>query len=54
MGLEVLEEDIGGDLEEDVGDEEDDEGGVELVVFEAEFDGEVEDVCVGDVDAVCL
>lgn len=31
---------------------EDDEGGVELVALEAELEGEVEDVGVGDVDAV--
>lgn len=34
MGLELLEEDVGGDLEEDVWDEEDDEGIVVLVSLE--------------------
>lgn len=52
-GLELLEQDVGGDLEEAVGHEEDDEGGVVFVVLKAELFGEVEDIGVGDVDTVC-
>lgn len=52
MWFEVFEEDIGGDFEQDVGDEEDDKGCVELVVFKFKFYREIEDVCVGDVDLV--
>ena len=55
MGAELFQQDVGGDLEDAVGDEEDDEGRVELdaVCAEPEVLGQVKDVCVGDVDAVC-
>lgn len=47
-----LHEDVTGDLEDDVGYEEDDERDVVLVAREVEFFGQAVDVCVGDVDAV--
>lgn len=53
MGLELLEQDVGRDLEQDVGHEEDDEGVVVEGAVEAQLLGEAEDVCVGDVDPVC-
>jgi hypothetical protein len=52
MGLEVLEQQVGRDLEEDVGDEEDDECRVELVVLEPQLDGQIEDVGIRNVDTV--
>ena len=52
MGAELLQQDVGGDLEEAVRDEEDDEGGVVLRALEAELIGEAEYVGIGDVDAI--
>ena len=51
-GREALEEDVGGDFEDGVGDEEDCEGGVELDAREGEVRLEGEGARVGDVDAV--
>ena len=53
VGAQLLEENIGGDLEEDVGDEENDESSVVLRPSETKLLGQAKDVCVGDVDAVC-
>lgn len=52
MGLELLEEDVGGDLEEDVWDKEDDKGIVVLVSLEVQFLREAKNVGIGDVDSV--
>lgn len=49
---ELLQKDVGGDLEEAVWDEEDDEGYIVLGAREAEILREAEDVCVADVDTV--
>jgi len=51
-GREVLEQDVGGDLAEDVGDEEDDQGRVVLRAVHVEVLLEAEGARVGDVDAV--
>lgn len=53
MGLEVLEQQVRRDLEENVRNEENDERRVELVVLQTQLDGHVEDVGIGDVDAIC-
>jgi hypothetical protein len=52
MGLEALEKNVGGDLEEDVWHEEDDEGGVVFCLFKAKLFRETKDVGVGDIDTV--
>lgn len=58
VGLELFHENVGGDLEQAVGDKEDDEGGVVLCavgvvgVLEVEVLGEVKDFGVGNVDAI--
>lgn len=48
----LLEEDVGGDLEEDVGDEEDGQDRVELGALELQVVDEVEGFGVADIDAV--
>jgi hypothetical protein len=53
MGLEALEKNIGGDLEEDVWHEEDDKGGVVFCLFETKLFRETKDIGVGDIDTVC-
>lgn len=54
MGLEALEEDVGGDLEEDVGHEEDDERGVVFRLFKTELLGEAKYIGIGNVYTVCI
>jgi hypothetical protein len=50
---ELLKEDVGGYLKENVGYEEDDQGIVVLEACEAEIGLEAVNGCVGDVYAVC-
>lgn len=52
MGAKLLQQNIGGDLEKAVRDEEDDEGGVVLRTLETELIGEAEYVGIGNVDAI--
>ncbi|KAI6776850.1 hypothetical protein HG530_000795 [Fusarium avenaceum] len=54
MGLKALEEDVGGDLEEDVGHEEDDERGVVFRLFKTELLGEAKYIGIGNVYTVCI
>jgi hypothetical protein len=50
---EAFQKNIGGDLEEDIGHEEDDEGDVVFVASQVQVLGEVEDVGIADVNTVC-
>lgn len=53
VGSEPLQEDIGGDLTEAVGDKEDDESGIVFIILvNLEFLGETKDLGVGYIDAV--
>ena len=52
MRLELFEENVGGNLKEDIGNEEDGEGDIGLVAFEVQVFGQTEGEGVGDVDAV--
>lgn len=52
MGLETLEENVGGDLEENIWHEEDDEGGIVFSFFETKLFRKTKDVGIGNIDTV--
>jgi hypothetical protein len=52
MGLETLEENVGGDLEENVWHKEDDEGGIVFGLFETKLFRKTKDVGIGNIDTV--
>lgn len=52
-GFHLFEEDVGRDLEEDVGDEKDDQSSVVAIVpYQIKFRAEAKDVCVCNVDTI--
>jgi hypothetical protein len=53
MWAEALQQDIGRDLEDDIGHEEDDEGDVVFVAREVQIFREVKNVGIANVDTIC-
>lgn len=52
MGLEILQDDIGREFAQDVRDEKDEEGNIELVPFQLEVAFQAEQSSISDVDSV--
>lgn len=52
MGLKPFHQDIGRNLEKDIGNEEDGEGDIRLVAFEVQILRQAEREGVGDINAV--